>query len=172
MALIDDLERYVAAAKTFGGEPQWFYDNDDKDRYSLSVPLYIDFVIQEGLYFEAHCLKHVPDKDVTVLLLYKPPAGLHGPIVRFDWNPFHLHENHGRVSGPWRWRKIKQTHHHAFELNRGLGWERMARNNLPIALPVEEPLNGFRDMLKYVGSLWNIKDIQKLPLPKWEERLT
>ncbi|MGH7073515.1 MAG: hypothetical protein ACREFD_04855 [Stellaceae bacterium] len=171
MALIDNLSRYYSRPKTFAGVPQWLYGGDDYGRYVLSVPLCIDYVIQEGLYLEANCIKSRPEKDVTLVMAYKPAAGLSGPMARLDWEPLHHHENRGGISGEWAWKRIEGTHLHSFELNQPLGWERMAKNNLPLALPVLDALNGLRDMLGYLGNLWNITDIQRIPEPEWEPRL-
>ena len=172
MAIIDDFARVMAAEKTMGTEPWWYYDGADESTFSLSVPLYIDYVVREGLYLEGHCVRALVEQNVTLLILNKPANGLSGPIARFDWHPLHSHENRGAVKGDWAWRRFKQTHEHPFDLNSALGWERMAKQNLPIALPVNESLNAFRDMLDNVGRRWSIVDIQRIPIPEWEPRLT
>jgi hypothetical protein len=172
MAILDDLRRLYAAEKSFGAPPQWFFDGTEQERYSMTVPLSVDYVIEEGFYLEGNCLRGYPDENVSLSLVYKPSTGFAGPLERFDWKPHHFHENRGGVKGEWKWKRITGTHVHPFELNKALGWERMVRGNLPRAMPVPEPLTGFRDMLESVRQAWKIQDIQRIPVPEWQPRLT
>ena len=172
MTIEDDVERLYVGEKGLAMQPGWHYSNAHEDRWELSVPLEIDYVTEEGFYLESQCVRSLPDANVSTSLIYKPAGGLHGPICRLDWLPTAPHSNQGRINGSWQWKKMSGTHLHGYELNKHLGWAKMAKDNLPIALPVDDPLTGFRDMLTYVGKIWKIRDIQRIPEPEWMARLT
>lgn len=171
MTVQDEVGRLAAADKAFGADPRWFYDASGAERFVLNVPLTIDYVTEEGFYFEGNCITALPDRAVTFVMTYKPSGGLHGPVARFDWEPLHTHENRGLVKGEWRYKRFCATHLHSYEMNQHLGWERMVRENLPIALPVSESMKTFREMLSYLGRIWRIRDIQRIPEPEWQPRL-
>jgi hypothetical protein len=166
-----DIEALVIAEKTFGSDPIWHIDGQQPDKYVLSVPLNIGYVICEGLFLDGNCQRTIPDASVSLSLTYKPAYGPSGPLTRLDWKPTHLHHNNGLIRGEWRFKRIDQTHLHPFAENyiRGLKW--MFENNLPIALPVERDLRLFREMLDYLGGILRIGDIQRIAPPAWEPRL-
>jgi hypothetical protein len=166
-----DLQRFVEQEKTLGTEPAWFLDSQDQNKLRLSVPLAIDGVIEEGLYLDGHCRADDQDNDVTINMTYKPAQGLSGPLTRLDWNPIHPHGNKGLIGGEWRYKLIQGTHLHPFSENYVKGMKFMFDNNLPIALPCDEPLPNFREMLRYVGDAMKISDIQRIPLPPVTSRL-
>ena len=83
MATLEELARKLSAEKIIAVDPQWHYDAADSDAYVLSVPLALDHVIEEGLFLAAHCIKTMPDRNVSLLLLYKPAIGL--AVVPVVW---------------------------------------------------------------------------------------
>lgn len=170
-----DIEAEIArlhnSSKTFSSPPSWHYDGREQEKWVMSVPLEIDYVTVEGLYLDGWCFTNAPESSVTFSLLYRPATGLSGPIARLDWRPVHSHKNGGRVAGDWKWKSIETTHLHGYDMNRSMGWARMVQNNLPIALPVDEDLRDFRALLGYSGRIWNISDMQRVPVPEWQNRL-
>jgi hypothetical protein len=171
MTIEEEIDRLYAGSKTFAVPPSWHFEGESRNRLEMRVPLSIDYVTEEGLFLYGSCYPHVKDGGVTFVLLYHPAQGLAGPIVRFCWNPLHDHKNFGGHKGEWAWKPIVTTHLHGFELNRKYGWDGMVRKNLPIALPVDEELSDFRDMLEYVGKIFKIADIQRVPVPEWQQTL-
>jgi hypothetical protein len=166
-----NLQRFAEADKTLGITPTWLLDTQNQKRLRLSVPLAIDGVIEEGLYLDCHCPADDGDNDVTINMTYKPAQGLSGPLLRFDWNPIHVHGNKGIIGGKWRYKPITGTHIHPFSENFAKGVKFMFDNNLPIAFPCDETLPNFREMLRYVGDVMKISDIQRVPLPPITSRL-
>jgi len=135
--------------------------------WELNAPLDVDYITKEGFYLYGACAVDEPEKNVSFSLLYKPVSGLSGPIARIDWLPFHDHGNKGRITGPWSWATVKGTHIHSYDLNSRYGWDRMVKENLPIALPVDAELRDFNGLLEYVGQTWNISGIRAIPTPEW-----
>ena len=171
MELAARLRHFIEADKQIGGHPSWRFDAQDDRKLRASVPLTIGGSIPEGLYLEGRCRADDPDRDVSMSLVYKPAQGLSGPLCRIDWNPLQPHRNNGLVSGPWRFAPIEGTQLHPFEENFRRGIDRMFRENLPIAFPVEETLQNFREMLSFAGEIFKIGDVQSVPVPPWSPRL-
>jgi hypothetical protein len=166
-----NIQRMGLFEKVIGSEPGWYFDDYDRKRLRLSVPLAISNVIEEGLFLICHCPSDNQDRDVTVNLTFKPAYGDSGTLCRVDWNPLHIHYNHGHVKGEWRFKPIRGSHLHPFRENFTKGPRVMFSNNLPAAFPIMEPLQTFREMLSYAGRVMRISDIQRIPVPPTTQRL-
>jgi hypothetical protein len=170
MELAAHLRHLFEAEKQIGGDNAWHFDADGS-HLRISLPLAIEFSIPEGLYLEGRCTADLPDRDVSLTLAYKPAQGLAGPLCRIDWRPLQPHRNNGLGSGRWRFIPIEGSQLHVFDQNLSRGVERMFRENLPIALPIEEPLQNFRELLSYAGQIMRVSDIQSVQPPPWSPRL-
>jgi hypothetical protein len=169
--MANNIQRMALSEKMIGQEPVWHLDSIDQKMLRLSVPLSIAGVIEEGLYLDCRCPSDNQDRDVAVNLTFKPAYGDSGALCRIDWNPLHPHYNNGLVKGDWKWNPIRATHCHPFPENfaRGLRW--MFKGNLPIAFPIIDALQNFREMLSYAGRVMRITDIQRVPPPPTSQRL-
>lgn len=165
-----DVQALFGAPKTFAIDPVWHVDEHNRERFILSVPLCIDYVVEEGLFLDAHCPVAMPDTDVTFNLSFKPAYGYSGALSRLDWNPLHTHDNKGLVKGEWKWKRMYETHFHPFADNYACGLQWMFQNNLPIAYPLVFPLQNFREMLDYLGQTLQISDVQRIAPPIWAPR--
>lgn len=170
--MIPDFERWVAAEKSFAAEPWWYFDSAAEDRYVLSVPLAIEHIVEQGLFLEGNCMRDLPEQQVTFVLNFNPAAGLAGPLSRIDWKPIGEHRNNGLIKGEYRFKPIIGTHIHPFNENHLLSLRRMWRENLPRAYPISDSLHGFRELLDYMGEVWRILEVQRIPVPEWAPRLT
>lgn len=63
--------------------------------------------------------------------------------------------------------EINGHHIHRFEDNAKLGREAFGAGNLPLAVPVNDRLQSFRDFLRVVGNEFNIDGLEKLDSPDW-----
>ena len=135
----------------------------------LKLPLEIDGLIEEQFFFRATAIATLPDEMVTFQLEYHGltiPGGT-GPLCRLEWRPKAGHNNKGQ--GPAELRFIEQigTHFHSFEDNWCERNGALLRDNLPIARPVTQPIQGFRDCLAFAGNLLRINNIDVVKNPEW-----
>lgn len=138
-------------------------------RIEFLAPLEIDGLVEEGFLFRAIALEALPDREVVFQLEYHGisiPGGT-GPLTRMEWNTLRPHNNKGR--GPVELRFLDQegSHFHSFEDNWSEAAGAMLRDNLPIARPIIEPIQGFGGCLHLVGNLFQINNIQLVTSPEW-----
>jgi len=67
---------------------------------------------------------------------------------------------------------VEGSHVHRFEDNLKVGGKAfLPLYNLPIAIPVAEPLTSFRGFLRTVAQQFNIRELDDFPAPPWQEYL-
>ncbi|MCA1469800.1 hypothetical protein I6F09_18060 [Bradyrhizobium sp. IC3195] len=67
---------------------------------------------------------------------------------------------------------VEESHVHRFEDNAKVGGKAfLPPYNLPIAVPVAEPLTSFRGFLRTVAQEFNIQGLDDFPTPHWQEYL-
>lgn len=164
--MADTLRELVEADKLIAAPTEW---GPSGRCLELKLALEIDGVIEEQFFFRATALAHLPDQQVVFQLEYhgvRIPGGT-GPLCRLEWEPKGTHSNRGR--GPAEWQFIDQSgsHFHSFEDNWSQKNGALLRDNLPIARPVSQPIQGFRECLAAVGNLFRINNIDVVKTPEW-----
>jgi hypothetical protein len=163
------IPEIFASTKTLSGRLDWV--RLDVEWLSLVCPLEIDGVTLAGLQLRLKALRHFPDEAVSAQLEYRAPRGKHDPICRVEWRPLKSHNNKGKGPTEYRYREIRGSHLHSFELN----WiyivsgARVVR--LKVAVPINPDPQTYEDLLVYMGKEFRISDADRLPKPTWEPRL-
>lgn len=142
-------------------------------RLEIVVPLEINEVIEEGLLFRATALERMPDREIVFQLEYhgvKIPGGT-GPLMRFEWNTIRPHNNKGKGPSEFQFMDMSPSHVHLFSDNWCEQNGAMLRDNLPVARPISEPIQGFAECLVYVGNLFRISNIGLVKPPEWVYQL-
>lgn len=164
--MADTLHDLVAAEKLIAAPADW---TKKGRRLELKLPLEIQGVIEEGLFFRGCALEHLPDREVMFQLEYhgvRIPGGT-GPLMRMEWNSLRPHNNKGR--GPLEFRFLDQhpSHVHSFEDNWNEYLGALMKDNLPIARPISEAIQEFADCVKFAGNLFRIINIDVVKSPEW-----
>lgn len=164
--MAETLRELVEAEKVIVSPTEW---RPAGRCIEVKLPLEIDGLMEEQFFFRATALAALPDQQVVFQLEYhgvRLPGGT-GPLCRFDWNPKGFHNNKGK--GPDELRFIDQfgTHFHSFEDNWCEKNGALLRDNLPVARPVSQHIQGFRDCLGVLGILFRISNIDVVMTPEW-----
>ncbi|GGK21171.1 hypothetical protein [Salinarimonas ramus] len=163
------LRRLVLSDKSLAYAPLWT-EADGEDAYTrIHVPVEIDGVVYSSLALSGGAYARLPDRHVTFELAFLDQASARRiRLARVDWRDRKGgHSNPRRCGGPWAGRRVPETHHHAFDLNFVEAEERMRRGKLPCAQPVEEPLQSFEDLSRWVGKAFRISNMHVVPPPPW-----
>jgi len=162
----DTLHDLVTAEKAIVSPVDW---GKKERRLELKLALAIDGLTEEGLFFRACVLEHLPDAEVMFQLEYhglRIPGGT-GPLCRVEWNPLRPHNNRGRGPKEWRFAEQAGSHYHSFEDNWNAGAGALLRDNLPVAVPVAQDIQGLTGCLDFVGNLFRINNIDVVKTPEW-----
>ncbi len=164
--MADTLRELVEAEKSIASPTEWAPSGRCLE---LKLPLEIDGLIEEQFFFRATAIASLPDEQVVFQLEYHGVriAGGTGPLCRLEWLPKGTHNNKGQ--GPAELRFIDQTgtHFHSFEDNWSEKNGALLRDNLPVARPLSQPIQGFRECLNHVGILFRINNIDVVKTPEW-----
>jgi hypothetical protein len=160
------LESLVYAEKTISAVPAWVERGPDS--LEFTTPLEIDGVVLEALALRGRARKSLADREVIFQLEYHHGQIIGGPVCRIEWRPLSAHNNKGL--GPKSLRHMIQSgsHHHRFDLNWKQSPDSVLRGDLPIAVPLNEDPNSFRELLAVVGKEFRIRRIQSITVPPWE----
>lgn len=164
--MVESLKGLVEADKLIVAPTEW---SKAGRCLELKLPLEIDGIVEEQFFFRATALARLPDQQVVFQLEYhgvRIPGGT-GPLCRLEWNPKGTHSNKGR--GPTELQFIEQigTHFHSFEDNWCEKNGALMRDNLPVARPVSQHIQGFSDCLSFIGKLFRINNIEVVKTPEW-----
>lgn len=162
----DTLRDLIGAEKLIAEPTDWGISNRC---LVLKLPLDIDGVIEEQFFFRATAIAHLPDQNVTFQLEYhgvRIPGGT-GPLCRLEWNPRKAHNNKGKGPDEYRFMDQTGTHFHSFEDNWCERNGAILRDNLPVARPVSQDIQGFSGCLEVVGNLFRINNISVVKTPEW-----
>jgi hypothetical protein len=138
-------------------------------RLEFLSPIEVDDIIEEGFQFRATAHETRPDEEVVFQLEYhglRIPGGT-GPLARIEWNSLRPHNNKGRGPDELRFRDQVGSHIHQFEDNWNEATGAMLKDNLPIARPLLQPIQGFSECLGLVGNLFGINNIELVKTPEW-----
>lgn len=164
--MIETLHDLVLAEKQIAENKEW---TPSGRTLEIKLPLFAGGFAPEGFFFRATAIASLPDEQVTFQLEYHGvdiPGGT-GPLCRFEWRPKGIHNNKGL--GPAELRFLEQvgTHFHPFEDNWSSQTGALLRDNLPVARPVTQDIQGFRDCLEVVGNLFRINNMLVVKTPEW-----
>jgi hypothetical protein len=164
--MAETLRDLVQAEKYIAAPADW---TKRGRRLELKLPLEIEGLVEEGFFLRACALEHLPDQEVMLQLEYhgiRIPGGT-GPLVRLEWNSLRPHNNKGK--GPPELRFIDQapSHVHFFEDNWSDQDGALLKDNLPIARPLSEPIQGFTECIDFAGNLFRINNIGLIKVPEW-----
>jgi hypothetical protein len=167
-----DLPSLFAAPKTLPVQPLWRRRANDK-WLRLVSPLDIDGITVEGFRFGASCHSELSDRAVTFQLEYHPVrrGSKGGPLCRIEWRPLSGHNNKGAGPPEFRYVVLSGNHHHPFELNWSHAPNQVRRGTLPIAIPILDELDSYREALAFVGKEFRINNVMSCPVPPWEGQL-
>lgn len=140
----------------------------------LVSPLDLYGVTLEGLRLCAKALADLPNESVTFQLEYIPPKSnvKGGALWRFEWRPLKGHNNKGNGPPEFKFRELKGSHHHPFQLNWDEQAQSVRRGNLPVAVPFPDGIDdSFQGTVAFVGRELRIENIAGIPEPPWTELL-
>lgn len=162
----DTLKELVEADKLIAAPNDW---ERTGRLFELKLPLAIDGLVEEQFFFRATALAHLPDQQVTFQLEYHGvhiPGGT-GPLCRLEWNPKAGHNNKGRGPVELQFLEKDGTHFHAFDDNWCEENGALLPDNLPVARPIIQDIQGFTGCLRLVGILFRINNIDVVKVPEW-----
>ncbi|MGD0187014.1 MAG: hypothetical protein ABSC25_17430 [Roseiarcus sp.] len=167
--MVDVLEGFIAAEKTLSATPEWFVQ--DSEWLGFSCPLDVDHVTISGYRICGKAMLCQADQHVILQMENHTPSGRGGAITRIEWRPMNYHNNKGLGPLEYRFREIRCSHLHPFDLNWTLDAKAVRRGHLPIALPINPDPENFREFLALVGREFRIRDIQRVGTPPGQPQL-
>ncbi|WP_397606007.1 hypothetical protein [Sphingorhabdus sp.] len=162
----DTLRELIEAEKSIVEPTDWGRVNRCLE---LKLPLSIHGLVEEQFFFRATAIAHLPDQNVTFQLEYhgiRIPGGT-GPLCRLEWNPRKIHNNKGKGPPDLRFLDQHGSHFHSFQDNWNETDGALLRDNLPVARPLSQNIQGFRDCLEVVGNRFRINNINVVKTPEW-----
>jgi hypothetical protein len=166
----DELRDLFFAEKRLSGELQWV-DGHREGTFVLVCPLEIEGVTMEGLRLRASALKFLPDEELCIQMEFHGRRQKFEPMCRFEWRPLSPHDNKGRGPAEFRFRKIRGSHTHPFEMNLAESMRSTRSRNLRIAIPVVPDPATFEDALEFAGKEFRINNMRSIPRPLWQARM-
>jgi hypothetical protein len=170
-AMTPSIPDLFSRTKTLSGALEWV--EGDREWLSLACPLDIEGVTVAGLHLRMRAIKIYADEGVRAQLEYRAVRGKNEPICRIEWRPAKAHNNKGKGKGPseLRFKLIKGSHIHPFELNWGQDLMATKKGLLPIALPKQQALDSYEEFLVYSGRELRIENMHLIPKPPWEPEM-
>jgi hypothetical protein len=172
---IEQLRALVSAAKTVPVVPSWKVVpvRDVAAECRLSCPLAIGGLVAEGLTLVAAAPQYLPQQDVVLQLVSVWPASASRyHLTRIEWRPRKQHRNDGRAPPHLRFREIRGSQIHPFELNCRYGVDALSPSeNLPVAEPLALEPQSYWEFLDLAGTLLNIEALAQIGEPPWAPRL-
>jgi hypothetical protein len=165
--------QFIQARKLIPAFPGWSQPEAESGYSWFDVSLEIEGVVEAGFIFHGGYLRDRPDCNVTFeLRVGKRPGRPCVPLARICWKSLKGgHSNDRRWESAWAGKRVPSTHYHAFELNWDEERQRMKGLNLPVAMPIAEPLETYEALRFFSGKALRISNIDVVGLPKWEYRL-
>lgn len=163
---METLRELVEAEKQIAEPTEWAPVNRCLE---LKLPLLVSGVAEEQFFFRATAIKHLPDRNVTFQLEYhgvRIPGGT-GPLCRLEWNPTKTHNNKGKGPPELRFMDQAGSHFHSFDDNWCEKDGALLRDNLLVARPLSQHIQGFDSCLGLVGNLFRINNIDVVKTPEW-----
>lgn len=134
------------------------------------APLDISGATIEGAVLHARTRASEAGRDVSFTLETHPATGPSGSVDRIDWNPIEPHNNKGIGRPEVRFLLISGHHRHNYYENL-TGDGILRTGNLPVAVPIDEPLTTFESLIAFVSETYKIVGLENLQTPPWSEDL-
>ncbi len=159
----------VSSAKTISVFPGWSAPEKETGYMWFDVPLEIDGITVAGLNLHGGCYERHPQKHVTFeLRIGRSPGRKCLPLIRMCWRSLQGgHSNPRLGTSEWAGIRVSDTHLHSFELNWLPEEVRMRGQNLRIAREIDEQLDTFSAVKRFVGINFNINNIDLVTNPNW-----
>jgi hypothetical protein len=137
----------------------------------LAAPLAIDGVIRDGLQIRLSCRSNLVEQDIHAQLqVYVPSLGSNAHVLRVEWRPVAAHTNNGAAPAKLQFKKFADRWYE-FGLNRRLGVAGLQQRVTMIAQPLPADIATFNDLLEFLGIVWVVSGMSRVPTPPWEDRL-
>lgn len=167
------MKEIFVAEKEIGHFPGWSGPEEETGHLWFDAPIEIGGVTETGLVLHGGCIATRPECHVTFeLRIAKTPGRRSVPIERIDWKSLQGgHSNPRKPSSRWAGQRVSDTHLHDFWLNWSETKQQMRQGGLRVAREIDERLEGFGDVLAFVGNRLRINNIDIVKHPPWEYHL-
>jgi hypothetical protein len=162
----DAVHFLLGQRKLISGNIEWSLPPDQEvGAIGFLAPIEIEGVTRAAFALRGNAYAHIPDQAVTLQLeVGDVSSRTRQPLVRLDWRPRSLaHKNPDKT-------QILGTHVHPFALNWLHREKRMRSGNLPWAIEISD-LHDFAAVLQFSKNLFEINNIDKIPVPPWSRQL-
>lgn len=166
-----DLIDILRATKEMSAAPDWVPLQKDDGRLQFVSPLEIDAVTIQGVQFRAIAHTYAANRAVTFQIEHHAASGVGGPFSRIEWRPLSPHGNKGLGPAEHRFKVIADCHIHPLDLNLAHNETWVRKGRLPIALPISPPLGSYEEALAFVEKEFRIKDVMRMPIPPWTDKI-
>ncbi len=135
------------------------------------APVAVDGVVRNGLSVRITCRSDLCDCDVHAhLQIYVPAISADANVQRVEWRPNSRHTNDGKAPAALRFKTFTDRWHE-FSLNRRLGIGALRQTVPMIAQDLPRPIADFNELLEFLGEVWNVEGVVRIPQPPWEGRI-
>ena len=163
-----DLPAFAAAFKDIVSFPGWG-PPEETGYMTFSAPLAIAGLVEAGFALHGGSYHKYRDGNVSFeLVLNKTPIRKRMVLARVEWRSLRGGHSNKRSRPFGIPRRTEATHFHSFDLNYLESERRMRGGNLPYADNVENSIENFEALLEFVGSRFNIRNINLVEPPDWE----
>lgn len=163
------VKEIYLADKRIGYFPGWSKPEKETDYIWFDAPIEIGGIAETGLVLHGGCYAHMPNAHVSFeLRIARTPGRNCIPIERFDWRSQDGgHSNPRKPKSDWSGQRVSDTHLHDFWLNWSEAEQRLRSGGLQTAREIEEQIQNFTEVLKYVGNRLRINNIDVVTEPNW-----
>lgn len=166
-ALLAVLTDLLAKEKALSAPIQWVEEGRDL-RFTATIE--IDEVTDDRLLLRGRASVGMPDRQVSLLLVWFGGPGPARPFERLEWRPLGAHTNRPSVPKPHRHRVIHTSHRHALELNARVegGLLTAMAENLPGAEALDPEPGDWTAFVTIAAAVWRIAELVHAPSPPWQ----
>lgn len=166
-ALLAVLSDLLVREKSLSAPIQWVTEGRD---LRFTATLEIDEATDDRVRLHGRASAGMPDRQVSLLLIWIAGPGPARPFERLEWRPLGLHVNRPSVPQPHRHRRIANSHRHALDLNARVDGGLLAAmaQNLPGAEALEPEPADWTAFVSTAAAVWRIADLVNAPSPPWQ----
>lgn len=161
--------RFALSQKQIALFPGWSAAEAETGYSWFDASLEINGVVEAGIVLHGGCYRHRPDCNVTLeIRVGRQPGRPCVPLARVCWRSLKGgHTVQRRWNTEWAGQPVPETHYHEFALNWREDRQRMKGDNLPVARPIETPLENYEALRSYAGKVLRISNIDVVGPPPW-----
>jgi hypothetical protein len=166
-ALLGALSGLLAQEKSLSAPIQWV---DEGRHLRFSAALEIAEVTEDRLRLHGRAIASMPDRQVSLSLVWLGGPGRGLPFERLEWRPLDEHTNGPMVPRPHRFRRIVTSHRHALDLNVRVapGLFAAMDQNLPAAEEIDPDPPDWAGFVTFAANVWRIADLADATPPPWQ----